>query len=262
MANVRLAGGVSLRTGASGIGKQTALAFAEAAVDGILLADQNEVTQATIDECIKLAKNPNFRVVQVQTDVTDEANVANMVETAVKESGRVNYCVHVAGMGGISGARTEHLNVEVFDITLAVNARGIMLVLRAVSAAMDKQQPLEHQSHRHRNSKRSLGRGSIVVIASINATISAQAIDNVKHHIRLNTLYPSWTDTAMMQASLKRFPPLAKMIENVTPFRRAAMPEEVADVAVLLCSPAASYVNGASLLVDAGMTLPAIRNSM
>ncbi|KAL4860546.1 hypothetical protein BDV12DRAFT_181426, partial [Aspergillus spectabilis] len=266
---------------ASGIGKETALAFAEAGVDGILLADQNEVTKATIDECIKLSKNPNFRAIPVQADVTDEANVANMVETAIKEFGRVDYCVHAAGMGSVSGARTEHLNVDVFDKTLAVNARGTMLVLRAVSAAMTQQEPREHQSYRHSDSKRSLGRGSIVVISSVNGTVSAQgmmsysaskyaaigiaktaAVDNVESHIRVNTLCPSWTDTAMMQASIKRFPPLAKMIENVTPLRRAAVPEEVADLAVFLCSPAASYVNGASLVVDAGLTLPAIRNSM
>jgi NAD(P)-dependent dehydrogenase (short-subunit alcohol dehydrogenase family) len=205
-------------------------------------------------------------------------------------------------MGNISGARTENLNVDVFDKTIATNARGTMLVLRAVSAAMAKQEPRTHQSPRHGTS-RSIGRGSIVVISSVNGIIAAPgmmpytaskyaaigvaktagmlrllvyvgtwrgvartndglAFDNFDNHIRVNTLCPSWTDTAMMRASLERYPQLGKMIEALSPLKRAAQPEEVADLAVFLCSPAASYVIGASLVVDAGVTLPAFRGSL
>ncbi|KAL2831387.1 oxidoreductase [Aspergillus cavernicola] len=252
MANIRLAGGIAVATGAaSGIGKETALAFAGVELPG------------------------SFRAVSVQADVTDEASVAQIVETAVKEFGRVDYCLHAAG-----ATRTEHLDIEVFDKTIATNARGTMLVLRAVSAAMAQQEPRTHQSHRHSTSTRSLGRGSIVVISSINGTIAAPgtaysaskyaaigiaktaAVDNVDNHIRVNTICPSWTDTEMMQASLKRYSPLAKMIEALSPLKRAALPDEVADSAVFLCSPAASYINGTSLVVDAGLTLPALRNNI
>ena len=75
-------------------------------------------------------------------------------------------------MGSISGATTEHLKVDVYDQTMTVNARGTMLVLRAISAAMAKQEPRMHQSARHGTS-RSLGRGSIVVVSSVNGTMVA-----------------------------------------------------------------------------------------
>ena len=81
------------------------------------------------------------------------------------------------------------------------------------------------------------------------------AIDNVKNHIRVNAVCPSWVDTPMMQASLERYPPLEAMIKGMTPLGRAAEPEEVADYVVFLCSPSASYINGTGLLVDAGLTL-------
>ncbi|KAL4776569.1 hypothetical protein BDW60DRAFT_213942 [Aspergillus nidulans var. acristatus] len=282
MANIQLAGGVALVTGAaSGIGKETAFAFAEAGVDAILLADLNKPSESTVEECRKHSpRHQSFRAAAVQADITDEPSVAEMVHIAVKEFGRIDYCMHAAGIGNISGARTENLNVDVFDKTIATNARGTMLVLRAVSAAMAKQEPRTHQSPRHGTS-RSIGRGSIVVISSVNGIIAAPgmmpytaskyaaigvaktaAFDNFDNHIRVNTLCPSWTDTAMMRASLERYPQLGKMIEALSPLKRAAQPEEVADLAVFLCSPAASYVNGASLVVDAGVTLPAFRGSL
>lgn len=59
----------------------------------------------------------------------------------------------------------------------------------------------------------------------------------------------------MHQASKKRIPGLAEIVKATSPLGRAAEAEEVADVIVFLCSPAASYINGAGLIVDSGMTL-------
>lgn len=75
-------------------------------------------------------------------------------------------------MGNISGATTEHVKPDIFDQTLSINARGTMLILRAVSAAMAKQEPREHKNLRTEGT-RSLGRGSIVVVGSINSIMAA-----------------------------------------------------------------------------------------
>ncbi|GAB1200210.1 hypothetical protein APSETT444_009578 [Aspergillus pseudonomiae] len=128
-------------------------------------------------------------------------------------------------MESISGAATQHLKVDVYDQTMAVNARGTMLVLRAVSAAMAKEEPRMHQSARH-------------------------TIDNLKNHIRVNIAAPFHTETAMFEANLKRYPGLGVAIKAMTPLKRAASPEEIADPIVFLCSPGASYTNGATLIID------------
>lgn len=83
------------------------------------------------------------------------------------------------------------------------------------------------------------------------------AIDCFQSHIRINTVCPSWVDTPMMQASLKRVPHLGQFVQAVSPLKRAATVEEVADYIVFLCSPSASYINGTGLVIDAGATLTA-----
>ncbi|PYH88113.1 oxidoreductase [Aspergillus ellipticus CBS 707.79] len=284
LSSTSLPGGFALVTGAaSGIGKETAFAFAEAGVDGIILADQNlEGAEAAIAECKAFSSKTDFRAVAIQVDVSDEPSVNGLVASAVKEFGRIDYCVHSAGMGNISAAKTANLDVEMFDKTIAVNARGTMLILRAVSAAMAQQEPLQYTSRRHPTStSRSLGRGAITVIASVSGTIAfpgtmpyaaskyaaigivkTAAADNFEHHVRVNVVCPGYTDTPMMQATLKRYPFMEKVIPTMSSLKRVAYPEEVADAALFLCSPAASFINGTSIVVDAGFTLGAVRNSI
>ncbi|GLA19300.1 putative PKS/NRPS-like protein biosynthetic cluster [Aspergillus niger] len=278
MAGTRLNGGIALVTGAaSGIGKDACFALAEAGVEAILLADLNLSTETTLQECQKFASHPNFRALSVVVDVTDEASVDNMVQRAVSELGRIDYCVHSAGISGNSRTRTATLNVDAFDQSMRTNSRGTMLVLRAVSQAMSLQEPRSYTSTRS-NTTRSLGRGSIVVLSSINGLISVPgmmpytaskhatigiaqtaAVDNFEHHIRVNIVCPSWTDTPMMQKTISNVPTLEQAIAKLCPLGRIAMPEEVSDAVVFLCSPAASFINGESLVIDAGFTLTGFR---
>ncbi|PWY83835.1 oxidoreductase [Aspergillus sclerotioniger CBS 115572] len=280
LASTKLDGGIALVTGAaSGIGKEVAFAFAEAGVQAIVLVDRH-AADTMVEECRTFAAHPDFHVLPIVADITNEKDVHNMVQTAVNTFGRIDYCVHAAGMGCISRAPTENLDVQTFDQTITTNTRGTMLVVRALSDIMARQEPRTHTSRRS-NTTRSLGRGAIVVIASINGIIAAPgmipytaskyaaigiaktaAVDNLQHNIRVNIVCPSWTDTNMLKDGVERFPILEQVIQSMCPLKRAAVPEEVADASVFLCSPAATFINGASLVIDAGMTLTALRNSL
>jgi NAD(P)-dependent dehydrogenase (short-subunit alcohol dehydrogenase family) len=108
-----------LEKAASGIGKETAFALAEAGVEAILLADLNEPSEITIEECRKYSRLQSFRAVAVQADITDETSVARMVETAVREFGRVDYCVHAAGVSDEKRPEPSNLGIS-FSTTSSV----------------------------------------------------------------------------------------------------------------------------------------------
>ncbi|KAK9773202.1 hypothetical protein SCAR479_10119 [Seiridium cardinale] len=264
---------------ASGIGKETALAFAEAGVVAIVFADINEKgARDAAEESQKYAKHPQYRSLALKVDITDEGSVQSMVDATVKEFGRIDYSVNSAGdlfmqMGNISGAVTPNLIIDVFSKTLEVNIKGTMLCVRAVTKVMADQESLTYTG---RHGTRSLGRGSIVNLGSVNSYVVAPgmmpyttskhaiigltksaAIDCFASYIRVNAVCPSWVDTPMMQASLHRVPQLGPIIKAVSPLHRAATVEEVADYIVFLCSPSASYINGTGLSIDAGITMTA-----
>lgn len=76
----------------------------------------------------------------------------------------------------------------------------------------------------------------------------------LKSDIRVNAVCPTWVDTPMVRDAMKTNPMLGPVIETITPYKRAATPDEVADYIVFLCSPSASHINGTALPIDGGLT--------
>lgn len=84
---------------AQGIGKETALAFAEAGAKGVIFADINhEGVEAAAEESSKYARHAEYRALAVRVDLTDTQSVQDMVETTVREFGRIDYAVNSAGV--------------------------------------------------------------------------------------------------------------------------------------------------------------------
>ncbi|CAG8954692.1 hypothetical protein HYFRA_00004614 [Hymenoscyphus fraxineus] len=267
--------GFALVTGAgAGIGQEVGFAFAEAGAAGVLFADLHlENATANAETSKEYAGNPSYIALAIQVDVRVPESVQAMVDFARGAFGRLDYCVNSAGVGATSLLATKEIDIANFDTTLSINVKGTMLCVRAVSQAMSTQEPLSHQG---RHGERSLGRGAIVNIASATSYVAGPkmmayvaskhavigitktaALDNTPHHIRVNALCPSYVHTPMYTRSLARVPALGKLIERASPLHRPACVEEVANLAVMMCSPSASYVNGTGLLVDAGMLLSA-----
>lgn len=80
-------------------------------------------------------------------------------------------------------------------------------------------------------------------------------MDNIKHNVRVNCVCPSWVDTPMIQALVTKDPQLGQKMLSTVPMGRFAVPEEIADVIMFLCSSKSSWVNGSYIMADGAMTL-------
>ncbi len=249
---MRLQGKVAIVTGAArGIGRGIALRFAmEGAKVGIV--DLKE------DECRKVVEEIKQRegeAVALTTDITLEGQVRQCVEKLKAEFGVCNVLINNAAVMP-SGALHETLPQD-FDRCISTNLRGTYLMCRAVIPGM-----LER------------GQGSIIHMASITgvrglpglavysatkgaliALARAMSTDYARQGIRTNAVSPGTIDSPMLhnflaeQSDPERY---RKMFDDMHPIGRVGKIEEVANVCVFLASDLASYVSGASVVVDGG----------
>jgi len=265
--------GVALINGAaSGIGQNAGFSFAESGARGVIFADINEKgAQDAAEKSKEFATNPEYRTLVIHVDVADAVSVQAMVDAAVKEFGRIDYNVNSAGIGTTSLNGIGDLDINEFDNLLNINMRGTMLCTRAVSKAMLAQEPREFQG---RYGSRSIGRGCIVNLGSGNSYVvipgktsyttakhavigitKTAAVDYAGNGIRVNAVCPSWVEGPMTEHEAGVNPHLDAIVKAVVPVQRMAQPDEVSDAIIFLCSPAASYITGVGLMIDAGATL-------
>jgi NAD(P)-dependent dehydrogenase (short-subunit alcohol dehydrogenase family) len=236
---------------ASGIGRASALAFARRGAS-LILADINAEDGTALARAIA---NDGGKAQFVTVDVTRPGDCANMVEQALKRFGRLDAALNNAGLADHqAGRRTADEPVEVWQHAIELNLSSIFYCLKAELPAL-----LER------------GGGAIVNMASVAGIISfanSPAYVAAKHGIigltkavcneyaadgiRCNAIAPGITQTPSFVETMSVAPGLQAQIESTIPAGRVAKPEEIAEAAVWLCSPASSYINGACLPVDGG----------
>ncbi|KAH7127252.1 oxidoreductase [Dendryphion nanum] len=264
--------GIALVVGSgSGIGKEAAFSLAEAGAKVVVFADMNlETATVASEESKKFATNKEYQSSTFRMNVQDDSSVEDMINFVISEYGRLDYAVNGAGIDNGVHAPLADTDIENFDRIMSVNTRGNLLCVKAQAAAMRKQTPKIWTS---RNGTRDIGRGAIVNIASANSfaglpskgsyTISKHAsmgitkmagLDHSPDGIRVNAVCPTWVRTPLLDEELRKNPEVQGMISAVVPIKRAAECEEVSDAIAFLCSPAASYINGTSIMIDAAVT--------
>ncbi|KAI6081390.1 hypothetical protein F4821DRAFT_26994 [Hypoxylon rubiginosum] len=258
--------------GGSGIGKACVLLFAELGIRGIVVADLNlETAQTTVAEATAAATNSDFRAEAIQMDVSLEESVKSGVEHMVKSFGRIDYCVHSAGIT-IQSSNPVATSFSEFQLLDRVNVHGTFLVTKAVAAAMALQEPKPVDTS---SPERGIVRGSIVNMASIAAVITppsmvqyisakfavngitkSAAIENAPLGIRVNCLCPTWTETPLYRKTMDIIPQLNDETSTTgIPMQRIATTKEVAQSAVFMCSTWSSFITGHALAIDGGMSL-------
>ncbi|KAL9092220.1 MAG: hypothetical protein Q9159_000979 [Coniocarpon cinnabarinum] len=269
--------GFAFITGAaSGLGREIAFTFAERGAAGVVFADINEAGAiSAAEESKEYATHFQYRSIACRIDVTDEHSVSACVALAVEEFRRIDYAVHCAGVRSqlVHPALPQIRDVDIasLDAIHAVNAKGTLLITKEMIKIMAAQ---DEGMVGGRNGKRGVGRGAIVNLSSLAGVMpwnghvqycaakaaavsitQCAASENARNGIRVNALCPFATDTPMMQADFERKPESRAFVDKMSPMGRIAKPEEVAEVAWFLCAPAASYVNGLAMPIDAGISI-------
>ncbi|TXT10780.1 hypothetical protein VHUM_02285 [Vanrija humicola] len=253
--------GVAFITGAgSGIGAATARAFAAKGVRRFVLVDLVPAGLKAIDTELQAG---GAQTAVIAADVSKEDDVKGAVAAAVQTFGRIDYAVNSAGVGAL-GAFLETPTEEVREQTAQMLKQDPLagwVRRRGRTDASDSADPKRQQ------------RGSIVNLSSVLGTVAvpgvpayvaskhavvglakAAAVEHAGRGVRTNNIAPGWIDTPMTNNEHVAAVLEAQTAPGKTPAGRAGTAEEVADVAVFLSSTEASFVNGATWIVDGGFT--------
>ena len=238
-------------TGASsGIGKEIAVKLA-ALGNQVTLADINEGPGSEVVAEIEAAGG---QAQFVATDISSEASVKNMVASAVAAYGGLNGACNCAAVSQGNKLLAE-IEVEDWDRCHAINARGTFLCNKhEISAMLESGGSIVNISSTCAV-KGFAGLGEYASTkASILSITRSAAVEYSAEGVCVNAVMPGFTLTENGKKALAGNPELEARTVGLHPIGRAAEPIEIAEAACWLLSDASSFVTGAIIPVDGGMT--------
>jgi NAD(P)-dependent dehydrogenase (short-subunit alcohol dehydrogenase family) len=246
-----LDGKVAVVTGASrGIGRSIALGMAEAGADVVVAAR----TEADLETLVKEIEGLGRRAIAVPTDVTDRGALETLFDRTLAELGRLDILVNNAG-GARFVAPLTTLRPEGWDKVMRLNLDAVFHATQLAAQRMVEG-----------------GGGSIIQIASVAGIQGAEGLsfysaakggvrlmtqavarELATSNVRVNSIAPGWIATDL-NSMLWSDEGTRKTMEDMIPMRRLGTADEIVGPAVFLASDAASFVTGATLVVDGGQT--------
>jgi NAD(P)-dependent dehydrogenase (short-subunit alcohol dehydrogenase family) len=246
-------GRVALVTGAaSGIGKATAVAFAQAGYATVLA----DVDIAAGNAALKEMEAAGSPAIFVRCDVADPVDALSLVEKTVEHFGRLDAAFNNAGIEGEPGS-TIDCSHENWERVLAVNLTGVWFAMRCEIRQMLKQES-----------------GGVIVncasvagltgIAGLPAYVASKhgvvgltrtaALEYATRNIRVNAVCPGAIETPMLERFMGSSEEARQTVVASEPIGRLGRPEEIASAVIWLCSEGAGFTTGQALAVDGGWT--------
>jgi NAD(P)-dependent dehydrogenase (short-subunit alcohol dehydrogenase family) len=247
----RLDGKVAVITGAGGgMGREAAILFTR---EGARVCAADIASDAA-QETVALCDDESFAF---EVDVAEENQVAAMMQATAERFSGIDVLYNNAGISPPDDAGILETSVDAWERVLAVNATGVFLCCK---------HGIPHLLQR--------GGGSVVNVASFVALVGAAtsqisytaskgavlalsrelAVQFARDGIRVNALCPGTVETPLLQRIWGDDPEAAQRRLVHIPVGRLAQPREIVNAALFLASDESSYVNGATFLVDGGIT--------
>ena len=247
-----LEGRTALVTGASrGIGRAIALGFAEHGADLVLAARQRQGLEAVARE----VEAHGRRAAVLPVNTGDEDSIRALADEIEARGLAVDVLVNNAATNPVMTPLVD-LETRAWRKILDTDVTGPFLLCRALAPGMLRR-----------------GRGAIINVASNGGLSPAPglgayctskaalihltrclAVELGPRGVRVNAIAPGLVETRMARALFENEPGYRAYVQR-NPLRRHAAPEEIAGAALLLASDAGSYANGATLVLDGGITL-------
>ncbi len=250
----RLKGKVAIVTGAaSGIGRASSKLFAAEGAK-VVCVDR----AAGVEDTVKAIKEAGGTALAITGDASSEADVVKVVDTAVKEFGKLDIFYANAGISGGGQRPFFELDASEWRAVLEVNLIGVFLAIKHAARVMVPNK-----------------KGSIVCTASVAGirsgagggpySASKAGVINLTTtaanylagtNVRVNAICPGIIETGMTKPifDYAKQRGTADKIGQLNPLKRYGVPEEIANMALFLASDEASYVNGQHIAVDGGLT--------
>jgi meso-butanediol dehydrogenase / (S,S)-butanediol dehydrogenase / diacetyl reductase len=254
----KLSNKVALVTGAtSGIGKATAILFAEEGADVVITGRRAELGERVVEEIRQMGRRGLF----VQADHRQADDCSRVVERTLSEFGRVDILFNNAGI--VTSGTAETTTEEVWNDTLATNITALWRMCKLVIPIM-KRQGQGVIVNNGSDWSVVAGRDAFPYIASKGAVgmmTRSMALDYARENIRVNAVCPGdtlvdrWLEKGYFETSDPVLMEQAiKDASDYLPMGRFGRPEEIAKAVLFLASDDSSFMTGHLLLVDGGNT--------
>ena len=242
--------------GASGIGRQFCLTMAGYGAD-IVAIDMNE---EGAKETISMVETLGRKGLAVKLNITDKTAIDKAVAQIMERFGRIDILCNNAGM--VRAGLLKDIDEAAWEISMEVNAKGAFLMSQAISKIMMEQNygrivNTASQAGRigeYANGPYSISKSAVAMLTQI------LALELAEYDITVNAIAPSYIDTPLLRRGIaeqaaeqgKTFDELMEELLQTVPKRRAAKPEEIAELVAFLASEKNSYMTGTLQFITGG----------
>lgn len=246
--NLNFQNKVALITGgSSGIGRATAVAFAQEGAEVVVAARRIKEGMETVEMVHAIGGNASF----IQTDVSKTTDVIAMVDHCVATYGGLDFAFNNAGIEGSTFVPTADYDEQIWDQVININLKGVWLCMKYQIPHMLARSGGAIVNMSSIAGLKGGGFGSAYIVSKhgvVGAT-KAAASEYASQGIRVNVVCPAIIRTPMAE---RAFSQDEEIQGSWHPMGRVGTPDEVASAVLWLCSEGAGFVTGHALSIDGG----------